>query len=604
MKTRRQPSNGAFSTSRSMLPLVVIAALLFALPVVMLVIGAFRNAPPGQRANWSFDAFGRTLGNADTYATFANSVVIAVVCAACSVILALVLVFFAVRTTAPLRKIVTPVMVLVLALPPLFYAMSWGMLWNPKLGLVNQWWMSVTGGDEPLFSAYSWLGLVSVMILKGTSFCYLLLLGPFRAMDRSLEEAAQMSGAGRLRTIFNIDLAVLLPAISGVVILNLIIGLEAFEVPLFLGTPAGIDVFSTEIYGYISDQTPADYGGASVLSLLLVALVLLMVGVQWALLGRKRYTTVTGKSYNTSPWNIGGWRWVGTAVIALYVLFGVVLPIVQLLLGSFQPFFGGGVYATTNYDVLLGDAETVEAIQSTIVVAIVGGLAAVALAFITMYAVTHNETMMRRVLDLLTWLPFTLPGIVLALGLSWTYVSIPGLRQLYGSMFLVGMGLVIAAVPIATRAIQPALMQINRELEEASRISGARPTRVVLGVVLPLIAPSFFSGWFVVAIVIAGNLAIPVLLSSALTPTVPLLVYDLNTQGYASRAAALLVLVLGTLTVGMLLLLAAQRIVTAAVRSRRAAAQAGRAAASRRPVAPGAGSLSDNRPSIASASKS
>lgn len=571
------PSNGAFTTSRSMLPLVILAVLLFALPVVMLIIGAFRNAPPGQPARWSLDAFGRTLANPDTYGTFANSVLIAVLCAGFSVILALVLVFFAVRSTAPLRRIVTPVMVLVLALPPLFYAMSWGMLWNPKLGFINQWWMDMTGGDEPLFSAYSWSGLVSVMVLKGASFCYLLLLGPFRAMDRSLEEAAQMSGAGRLRTIFGIDLAVLLPAISGVVILNLIIGLEAFEVPLFLGTPAGIDVFSTEIYGYIADQTPADYGGASVLSLLLVALVLLMVAVQWALLGGKRYTTVTGKSYNTTPWEIGGWRWVGTGVIVLYVLFGVIMPLTQLVVGSFQPFFGGDVFALTNYEILLGDARTVEAIRSTLIVAVVGGLATCALAFITMYAVTHNETWMRRVLEMLTWLPFTLPGIVLALGLAWTFVSLPGVRQLYGSMLLVGLGLVIAAVPIATRALQPALLQINRELEEASRISGARPARVVFGVVLPLIAPSFFSAWFVVAIVISGNLSIPVLLSSSLTPTVPLLVYDLNTQGYASRAAALLVLVLGTLTIGMLLLLAAQRAVVAILRRSRAA---GRPAAS------------------------
>jgi iron(III) transport system permease protein len=281
---------------------------------------------------------------------------------------------------------------------------------------------------------------------------------------------------------------------------------------------------------------------------------------------------VSGKCFSTSPWQIGGRRWIGTAVILLYLLFGVILPVAQLVLGSFQPFFGGGAYATTNYEVLLADQKAVSAIVATIVVAVVGGLAAIALAFVIMYAVTHNGTWMRRVLDMLTWLPFTLPGIVLALGLSWTYVTIPGLRQLYGSTFLVGLGLMIAAVPIATRAIQPALMQIHRELEEAARTSGARPTRVVLGVVLPLVSSSFFAGWFVVAIVIAGNLAIPVLLSSALTPTVPVLVYDLNTQGSASRAAALLVLVLGTLTVGMLMLLAAQRLVKQAIRRGRAAA--------------------------------
>jgi len=571
MRMPRAPRNGPFSTARSMLPLVALAAFLFAMPVVMLGVGAFRNAPPGQEPKWSFDAFVRTFTNPDTFGTFLNSLVIAVVCAAASVVLGLLLVFFVVRTTAPLRRIVTPVMVLVLTLPPLFYAMSWGMLWNPKLGPINQWWMALTGSDEPLLSAYSWVGLILVMVLKATSFCYLLLLGPFSAMDRSLEEAAQMSGAGRIRTFFGIDLAVLMPAISGVVILTLIIGLEAFEMPLFLGTPAGIDVFSTEIYSYISDQTPADYGGASVLSLLLVALVMLMVAGQWGLLGRKRYTTVSGKNYTTTPWEIGGWRWVGTAIIVLYVLLGVVMPIAQLVLGSFQPFFGGAVYATTNYEALFADRRAVDAIVATLAVAVVGGLAAISFAFITMYAVTHNETWMRRVVDMLTWLPFTLPGIVLALGLSWTYVTVPGLRELYGSTLLVGLGLMIAAVPIASRAIQPALMQINRELEEASRISGAKPMRVIFGIVLPLVSKSFFAGWFVVAIVIAGNLAIPVLLSSALTPTVPVLVYDLNTQGSASRAAALLVLVLGTLAVGMLLLVFGQRLIAVAVRRIRAA---------------------------------
>src|SRR5690606_23452457 len=108
-------------------------------------------------------------------------------------------------------------------------------------------------------------------------------------------------------------------------------------------------------------------------------------------------------------------------------------------------------------------------------------------------------------------------------------------------------------VPIAMRGLQPAILQNNRELEEAARVSCARPWRVVMQVVLPLILPSFLAGWFVVAIVISGNLAIPVLLSSVHSPTVPLLVYELHTQGDTSRAAALFVVVLGTLLIGLVL---------------------------------------------------
>lgn len=538
-----------------MVPIVAIAAFLFALPVVMLAVGSFRNAPPGQEAKWSLDAFARTFTDSEMYRTFGNSIVIAVVSAVLSTVLALVLVFLVTRTTTPLRRIVTPLMVFVVALPPLFYAMSWGMLWNPRIGMINDFWQSLTGGESPLFNAYSWEGMISVMVIKGTGFCYLLLVGPFRAIDRSLEEAAQMSGAGRIRTILGIDLAVLTPAITGVVILNLVIGLEAFEVPLFLGTPAGIDVFSTQIYTYITDQIPSDYGGASALSLLLVGLVCLLVYVQWVILGRRKFTTVTGKSYSTAAWDIGSWRWVGTTVIVLYVVIGVILPIAQLVLGSLQPFFGGtGELSLTNYEELFADRKSVDALQSTLMIAVVGGFVAMVVAFVSVFAVTHNETWMRRVLDILTWLPFAVPGIVLALGLSWTYVSLPGLKQLYGTLLLVGLGLVVAAVPIATRALQPALMQINRELEEASLVHGARPLRMILDVVVPLIRPTFLAGWFVVAVVISGNLAIPILLSSSLNPTVPLLVYELHTQGDASQAAALLVVMLGALCIGMLVI--------------------------------------------------
>jgi iron(III) transport system permease protein len=551
----RTPSTGPFTTARGLLPLIVVCTFLFALPIVMLVIGAFRNAPPGLPAQWSLDAFTRTYTDPAAYETLKNSVLLSGGGTIMATVVALLLAFMVSRTTTPLRTLVTPAMVLVVALPPLFYAISWGMLGNPTIGLLNTTWRDLTGSEGTLFDVNSWGGLLLVATVKGAAFSYLLLLGPFRAIDRSLEEAAQVSGAGRLRTLLGIDLVVLAPAITGVVILNFVIGLESFDVPLFLGTPAGIDVFSTQIYGYITNSSPADYGGASALSLLLVVLVMVLVVVQWKVLGRRKYTTVSGKSYRTEAWDIGAWKWLGTAFIVAYLLVAIVLPLLQLVLGSLQPFFGGeGVYSLTNYQTLLDEPATVTALQTTLMVALVGGLIAMALALLIVYAIAHNESRWRRVLDLLTWLPWAVPGVVLSLGIAWTYVSIPGLRSLYGSVIVVMTGLVVAAIPIATRSVQPAVGQITRELEEASRVSGAPPMRMFAGIVLPLIMPSFLAGWFVVAIVISGNLAIPILLSSAQNPTVPLLVYELYTQGQTARAAALFVVVLGALLIGLIVM--------------------------------------------------
>ena len=549
----RQPSTGAFTTARGLLPLIVVSLFLFAVPIVMLIIGAFRNAPPSAPAQWSLDAFVRTYTDPDSYRTLGNSVILALSSTLIGVVIALVLAFLVSRTTTPLRKIVTPAMVLVVALPPLFYAISWGMLGNPAIGMINTVWRSLTGLQDAIFNANSWEGLILVVALKNTAFIYLLVIGPFRALDRSLEEAAQVSGAGRLRTVIGIDLAVLAPAITGVTILSLVISLEAFDVPLFLGTRVGIDVFSTQIYGYIADRSPADYGAASALSMLLIVVVIGLVVAQWKILGSRRYTTVTGKSYRTEPWHIGPWRWVGTAFIVLYLFVAIVLPLLQLVLGSLQPVFGaGGDLTLINYQNLLKNPQIASALRSTFLVASIGGFVAMLLAMTIVYAVTHNESRLRRLLDMLTWLPYTVPGVVLALGLAWTYVSIPGLRQLYGSLLLVGLALVVAVIPIATRSVQPAFGQINRELEEAARVSGAGAWRVIVGVVLPLIMPSFLAGWFVVAIVVSGNLAIPILLSSSLTPTVPLQVYQLYTQGQIAQAAALFVFMLVGLVAGFL----------------------------------------------------
>ncbi|MFC6019322.1 ABC transporter permease [Plantactinospora solaniradicis] len=551
----RKPSTGPFSTARGLSPLIVVCVFLFAFPIVMLAVGAVRNQDPSLPANWGWNGFRTAYTDPATYSTLRNSLLLSTAVTVLGTGIGLLCAFLVTRTRTPLRRLVTPCMLIVVALPPLFYAISWGMLGNPRIGAINTLFRDLTGTEATPFDVNSWTGLIVVIALKSAGFSYLMLLGPFLALDRSLEEAAQISGASKLRTMLGIDLPVLAPAVSGVVILNFVIGLEFFDVPLFLGTPAGIEVFSTRIYGLISESTPADYGGASALSLLLVAVVMVLVGLQWRLLGRRSYTTVTGKGYRTDAWDIGAWRWAGTAFIVLYALLAVVAPMAQLVIGSLQPFFGGSAgYSLVNYRELLADPTTVLALRSTLFVAVVGGLGAMLLALVVGYAIGHNRTRLRRVVEMLTWLPWAVPGVVLSLGIAWAYISVPGLRQLYGTVWIVLLALIAATVPIAQRAIQPALAQLSHELEEASRVAGARPLRMFAGIVFPLIAPSFLAGWFVSAIVVSGNLAVPILLSSQNNATVPLLVFELYTAGETSRAAALFVIMMVLLCLGLVVL--------------------------------------------------
>lgn len=112
------------------------------------------------------------------------------------------------------------------------------------------------------------------------------------------------------------------------------------------------------------------------------------------------------------------------------------------------------------------------------------------------------------------------------------------------------LGFIVVVTPIATRAVEGGVLQISAELEESARISGASKMTTFFTVVLPLVLPSFLAGWFIAGIGVAGNLSLPVLLSSPTMQTVAVQAYDLYRQGYASEAAALFLLLM--LTVGVL----------------------------------------------------
>ncbi|TFZ02591.1 iron ABC transporter permease [Ramlibacter henchirensis] len=524
--------------------LVAGVGFFFVWPVLMQVLGIFRDAAPGSTAAWSLQTLTRVYSNPETYAALKNSLIYAVSTTLLATLLALVLALLATRTSVRLGWLVTPVMVLVFAAPNLFYAISWSLLADPGAGLLNQAVRAATNSSVTPFNAYSWTGLVAVQSLKLTGFCYLMLLGPFQRMNRSYEEASLISGAGRFRTIVLVTIPSMTPAIFGVLIVGIVFGMGTFDIPQILGGLANISFLSTEIFKSISYDVPADYGRASALSLFVMAALALMLLVQWSVVKPGRFVTVTGKAFRGDNWQLGAWGHAGTALIAVFTIAALLLPVVQLVITSFQPAIGVWRFTSGNYTAVLRDSQTVAAFRLTAVLAITGGLAAVLLAALLAHVGRHSRPWMERLLDLATLLPIVMPGVALAVALLWAYISVPGLRALYGTAWLALIGLVVAVMPIASRAVRGGLAQIGRELEEAATVSGASPLRVLGDVVLRLIAPSLVAGWIVSSVIIAGTLDVPLMLLSSTRPTVSMQVFGVLQAGSPTQAAALLVLLL------------------------------------------------------------
>lgn len=528
----------------------------FIVPLVVLIVMAFRTTLPGLPGEWTLDGLISAYTDGAIIKPLVDSLVFATTSAVCATALALFFVFVATRTTARLRRLITPMMVVVLATPALFFALSWAMLGAERVGLVNKVFGWVAG-IESHFSIASWGGLILVMSLKLSAFCYFLILGPSMNMNRSLEEAAEVAGSGRAGAFFRVYLPLLSPSIFGSLLIAFIATLQAFDTPQLIGLPAGIRVFSTEIYRLVSFM-PANYPGAASLAIGLVLILGGLVWLQLSILHRRDYTTVGGKSTPTSPWHLRRTGWIVNLAIIVFGLFALVLPTVQLVLSSFNTVFGRyDGFSLRNYEQLFANPTTVSAIGNTIQFMIVGGFITVLLGTIITYALRARPTRWKRILEMPTWIPWATPGLVGALALLGTILAIPFLHPLYGTAGAMLVALVIASLPIAMRFTENAILQIDRQLVDAARISGAGAARSFATILVPLIAPSFVSGWFVTGLAIAGNLEIPLLLGTLKQTTIAGLAYKYYIDAYAPLAAAifcvLLLTVLALFLIGALL---------------------------------------------------
>lgn len=531
---------------------VVVLFVLFLLPPLTMAMAAFRVGNLAGQGDWSIAPFIDTLSRPSTWQVAFNSVILAAASSFGALIIGTFLAWVSVRTTTPLRRWMTPMMAVILVIPSLFYGLGWYLVVNGKAAPVNIFMREVFGAEGSPFGS-GWPIMLIVVIGYVIPVGYLFMVGPMARMDAALDDAARMSGATRASAFFTVTLPLLRPTMFGVFVLMTSYGFSAFELPLLFGIQADIHVFSTAVYTTLTSQEAIpDYAGASSLALLLMLLVVVLVVIRGLILGNKRYSTITGKGFRPDPKSYGRVQWVFLVVFLVVVSWAGIIPLVQMILGSFQPLFGVSLgFTTLNYENVLGDRKTPGLIAFTLGLAALGGFLAATIALVMSHLALRGGRFTRVFTSIVSWAPVAIPGVLVGLALITAYMPIPGLRNLIGTPTMLLLGFIVVVTPIATRAVEGGVMQISAELEESARISGASKFVTFFTVVLPLVLPSFLAGWFIAGIGVAGNLSLPVLLSSPTMQTVAVQAYDLYRQGYATEAAALfLLLMLAVAVVG------------------------------------------------------
>jgi iron(III) transport system permease protein len=219
--------------------------------------------------------------------------------------------------------------------------------------------MQVTQG--PL-NIYSLGGLIFLDGLRGVTTIFLMVVGAFRMMDPSLEEAARVSKASAASTFFRVTLPVLLPAVLTAAMYEFVSSMESFEAPLAVGLPAGIFVLSTLIYFTVRLQAPVDYGLGAVFGVTyMVMLLFLLWGYRRAVQHSERYTTVTGKGYHPRVISLGRWGYVALTMFVVYFFLTVLAPFTILLWTTLVPSYRPSAEVATTATPAAAPARTLDA---------------------------------------------------------------------------------------------------------------------------------------------------------------------------------------------------------------------------------------------------
>jgi iron(III) transport system permease protein len=542
----RSPGTAALGRNLALGALLVLLLFLTAYPMAMLVYGSLHTTPPGEAGAFSLAGWRAMLSGANAVVLL-NTVGLSLVKTALAMALAILLAWIVARTDTPGRETLEVLITLPFYIPPILTAMAWGMLGTPKGGLINLAWTAVTGRPDPIVNVYSYGGVVWHMMQYSTPFLFLLIVGAFKSMDPALEEASRLSGATGWTTFRRVTLGLMLPVTTSAFLLSFIRGVESFESALIFGTPAGIDVITTEIYHLIHHTNRPDYPQATALALGIMVLMFGLVAWQWRLLGGRSFFTITGKGYTPRVARLGRWRWVTFAMCVLFFVITVVLPVGQLVIGSFFKFFGfyrWSMLTVEHYEAVWANRLFWRALGNTLLLGLAGATITMVLGALIAYVLVRTRFRIRRLLELLAWLPWMMPGMVLGVGLLWAYALMPGPVQLYGTLWALLVAYVTLGTPLAVRTMSGAFAQLAHDLEECSRVHGAAWWTTFRRILLALAWPAFAVGWILIFFIILRELSASILLYSVGHEVLSVVVMRLWSEGKAEQVSVIALIML------------------------------------------------------------
>ncbi len=414
--------------------------------------------------------------------------------------------------------------------PPFVSALSWIRAYGPS-GLLDD----SIGVELP--GLFGLTGIVLVMAVNATPLAYLITVAALRTRaERDLETAARMSGAGPLTTLRTITAPLMAPALLSVGALTFVMGINAFGVPAFLGTPASFDTVTTRIYQDLSlSARPETFARAILLATGLVLAAIVLVSLAEIFLSRM--AAVSRRAVPEGPGHFSPRpRRFLTGLVWCVISLTTIFPLAALVLVALTRAVGlaplPGNWTLANFFEAL-DSRLVAALGRSVLLGLLAATAAVFLGSLVV-AVRNRFGRAAGIVALAT---FAVPGSTLAVAVLLAYGS--GLRD---TLMLILIAYVAKLWAVGHRSIAGSAGNLSPDLVYAARVSGASRITTIRTVVLPLLRPAFLGGWLLVFLFAFHELTMSSLLYGPGTDTLAVAILNLQQLGEVPVGSALAVI--------------------------------------------------------------
>ena len=522
--------------------LLVFAALLCVLivmPLAWLAVYAFTDNKTGA---FTLLNFKRLVVDAAFFDPLITTFELATLSAVACCVVAAPMGWLVARTDMPLRRTVRLMVTASFVTPPFLGAIAWELLAAPNSGLLNQLFRDLTGAraSEHLLNIYSFTGLVFVISCYTFPYVFVLVANALDRMPGDLEDASSILGGGTWDTARRITIPLALPALLAGALVAFLQAMTLFGSPAILAMPAGFHTMTTKIWSLFQYPPKPELAAAASLPLLILTVILLRA--QHMVLGRRGYSVVGAKNSDPRLVKLGGYKWLALGLSIVVLMCPVFLPYFALLNATFSK-LASHIVSTSNFTlqnirfVFFELSATGLAIKNTFILGLLAATLGTVLAVVISYITVRRAITGHRVLGFLATAPIAIPGIVLGVGLFFSYTRPPFV--LYGTLWILLIAFITLAMPAAYQQLQSAFRAVHPELEDASRILGATRLRALWEITAPLLRTSVIATWCFIFVGVIRELSAAIMLFTSQTKVMSVLIYDLNESGDLAAIAVL-----------------------------------------------------------------